>query len=70
MIKSIFVKSVKRMWPLSLILLAIGIYKWITNNPDPLAPESLVSFLFGAAILVFTPPVLVTVALYFDKSKE
>jgi hypothetical protein len=58
------------MWPLSLVLFAIGIYKFISNYSTPLDTEGLIRVLLGLLILVLTPPVLVAVVIYFDKSSD
>lgn len=63
-------KSVKRMWPLSLLLLAIGIYKFISNYTTALDTEGLIRVLLGALMLVLCPPVLVAVVAYFNKSVD
>jgi hypothetical protein len=69
-LKNIFIKSVKRMWPLSLVLLTIGIYKFVSNYSTPLDTEGLIRVLLGLLILVLTPPGLVAVVVYFDKSSD
>jgi hypothetical protein len=69
-LKNIFIKSVKRMWPLSLVLITIGIYKFISNYSTPLDTEGFIRVSLGFLILALTPPVLVAVVVYFDKSSD